>query len=258
MPAEPVKKLIVNADDCNLTPGVTQAILDCHDRGILTSTTWMVNLPHDGKTVQAVKSKKNLGVGIHLNLTLGKPVSSPESVTSLLAEEGCFHKVGRQLETLPRAADVRAEYTAQIKKFQKVFGRLPTHLDTHHQVHDHPFYLAILEGISNTRNLPLRRSKLLAEKTAYDFHFTTTDFLFGDLNPAGYWRKEKLRAVLKDIPDGVSEIMCHPGKNDDALKSISSFTTGREEEWALFANKHWRPLLTRQGVTLSHFGLCYT
>ena len=252
------KTLIINADDCNLTPGVTDAVLDCHDRGILTSTTWMVNLPHDEKTVLALKARQGLGVGIHLNLTLGRPVSAPEKIASLLEPDGRFRKVGRQLEDLPRADEVRTEYRAQIEKFRKVFGRLPTHLDTHHQVHDHPFYLAVLSAIANQCHLPLRRSKLLAETHAYDFHFTTTDFLFGDLTPAGYWRREKLEAVLKGLPEGVSEIMCHPGRNDECLQAISSFTAGRAEEWKIFSDKKLRAFLDRRAVTLSHFGLCYT
>ncbi len=252
------KTLIVNADDCNLTGGVTRAILDCHDHGILSSTTWMVNLPHEEEAVRALKARKGLGVGIHLNLTLGKPVSPEADVASLLREGGAFRKVGVQLEKLPRAAEVRAEYAAQIEKFKKIFARLPTHLDTHHQLHDHPFYLTILSDLANGRNLPLRRSKLLAEKASYDFHFTATDFLFGDLRPEGYWRAAALEETLKALPDGISEIMCHPGENDAELKAISSFTAGREEERQLFGDTTWRTFLAERGITLAHYGLCYT
>ena len=167
------KILIVNADDGNLTPGVTQAIFDCHDRGILSSTTWMINLPHSASRVREAKSRSHLGVGVHLNLTLGEPVSDCSEIPSLVTEEGRFRKVGPQLESLPHSAEVRLEYRAQIEKFKQLFGRLPTHLDTHHQVHDHPFFLTILAEIANQYKLPLRRSKLLAESTSYDFHFLT-------------------------------------------------------------------------------------
>ena len=251
------KILIINADDCNLTPGVTQAILDCHDRGILSSTTWMVNLPHTAWTLREIKARKNLGVGIHLNITLGRPVAPAAAVSSLLAPDGNFRKVGVQLDTLPRAAEVKAEYTAQIGKFIKIFGREPTHLDTHHQVHDHPFYLAVLDGISRSLGLPLRRSKLLAEPLSYDFHFQTTDFLLGDLSPAGYWRKAKLEEALENLESGISEIMAHPGKNDESLRAISSFTEGRAVEWKVFSSASLRPLLKRHGIRLSHFGMCY-
>ena len=251
------KILIVNADDGNLTAGVTQAILDCHDKGILSSTTWMINLPHSSSRVREVKSRAHLGVGVHLNLTLGEPVSERSEIPSLLTDEGRFRKVGPQLEKLPRAAEVRLEYRAQIEKFRKLFGRLPTHLDTHHQVHDHPFYLAILSDIANDYHLPLRRSKLLAEPTAYNFHFLTTDSLWGDLNPAGYWRRPGLESVLHHLPKGISEVMCHPGRNDKDLQVLSSFTVGREEEMKLISDPSLRALLQKLGITLSHYGVCY-
>jgi len=252
------KILIVNADDGNLTPGVTQAILDCHDKGILSSTTWMINLPHSANRVKEVQSRAQLGVGIHLNLTLGEPVSDRSQIPSLLTEEGRFRKVGPQLENLPRAAEARLEYRSQIERFRKFFGRLPTHLDTHHQVHDHPFFLALLSEIANDYKLPLRRSKLLAEPAAYDFHFLTSDYLWGDLNPEGYWRRGKLEEVLKQLPEGINEVMCHPGLNDKDLQAVSSFTTGREEEMNLLSDPGLRGLLKKQGIELSHFGVCYT
>ncbi len=251
------RTLIVNADDGNLTPGVTQAILDCHDQGILSSTTWMVNLAHSARRVREVKARPNLGVGIHLNLTLGQPVSDPKDIPSLLTEEGCFRKVGLQLERLPCAAEVRDEYCAQISQFKKYFGRLPTHLDTHHQVHDHPFYLAILAEIANQYKRPLRRSKLLADTASYDFHFVTTDYLWGDLNPAGYWRRPKLENILRHLPQGIHEVMCHPGYNDKDLHAVSSFTSGREEEMKLLADPALRVFLKKQDIKLSHFGVCY-
>lgn len=252
------KILIVNADDCNLTPGVTRAILNCHDRGILTSTTWMINLPHDKKTVLEVKSRKALGIGIHLNLTFGLPVCTPAQVSGLLGPDGRFHKVGRQLSQLPPVQEVRLEYTAQIEKFRRVFGRLPTHLDTHHQVHDHPYYLSILAELANRYGLPLRRSKLLLDEALYDFHFLTTDSLLGDLNPAGYWRRTKLEAALRQLPEGVHEVMCHPGIHDRDLEAASSFREGRVEEMKLFSSPSLRRFTKDCGLQLSHFGLCYT
>lgn len=251
------KILIVNADDGNLTPGVTQAILDCHDRGILSSTTWMINLPHSASRVKEVKSRANLGIGIHLNLTLGEPVSDRTEIPTLLTGEGRFRKVGPQLEKLPLAAETRLEYCAQIEQFYRFFGRLPTHLDTHHQVHNHPFYLTILAEIANRYKLPLRRSKLLAELTSYDFHFLTADYLWGDLDPDGYWRRPKLESVLSHLPKGINEVMCHPGHNDQDLQALSSFTTGRDEEMKLFSDPALRVLLEKQSIQLSHFGVCY-
>ena len=66
--AEGVKRLIVNADDFNLSPGVSRGILEAHARGIVTSTTMMINLPPDAATLACLRDS-DLGVGLHLNLT---------------------------------------------------------------------------------------------------------------------------------------------------------------------------------------------
>lgn len=241
------RQLIVNADDCNLTPGVTEAILDCHDHGILTSTTFMINLPVEPSTVRQVLRRKNLGVGIHLNVTLGKPVSEPSRIQSLLNPEGRFRKL-KVPGTCLAPSELAHEYQNQINRFHKVFGRLPTHLDTHHQVHDEVLFLEVLSKIAIKNKLPLRRSRLKMK-------IRTTDFIFGNLTVEGYWRQEPLETILKNLPQGTSEIMCHPGKIDADLRAISSFTTGREAEWKLFRSPQLREFVVRQGIQLTHFGV---
>lgn len=278
--------LIVNADDCNLTPGVTHAILDCHDRGILTSTTFMANLPVRKETVRALLKRKNLGVGVHLNITFGKPLSKPARIKSLLGPDGLFRtnlksvgaplvgarsKNGReQAPPLPSAQEVALEYQAQINRFTEMFGRKPTHLDTHHQVHDHPFFLKVLCRIAEKNGLPVRRSVSFRRSATTEkspgseishplrgFEMTrvrTTDFFFGNLSPAGYWTREPLVAILQNLPEGVSELMCHPGRHDRALEQISSFRKGRQKEWELFRSSFLRAIMKQAGIVPAHFG----
>ncbi len=256
--------LIVNADDCNLTPGVTHAILDCHDRGILTSTTFMANLPIQKETVRQLLKRKNLGVGVHLNVTFGKPVSKSPQIKSLLGPDGLFRpdlktvgaplvgarsKAGRaQGPPLPSAHELALEYQAQINRFTDAFDRKPTHLDTHHQVHNHSFFLKVLADVARKNGLPIRRSALKMTSVR------TTGFIFGNLNPAGYWTREPLVTILQNLPAGVSEIMCHPGRHDRALEQVSSFREGRQKEWELFRSPFLRAILEQAGIVPAHFG----
>jgi chitin disaccharide deacetylase len=251
-----MRRLIVNADDCNLTPGVTRAILACHDRGILTSTTFMINLPVESSTVKALKMRPRLGVGIHLNVTLGHPVCAAREVRSLVSPVGKFRKVNEQTISLPGAADLAREYTAQVTRFIKVFGRRPTHLDTHHQVHDHPFFLGVLSKVARHFRLPVRRAVPMRDPRLRR-SVVTTDYLFGNLTPQGHWTAEPLGTLLAHLPEGTSEIMCHPGKVDNDLRAISSFTDGRAEELRLFSSPAYRRRLQSMAVRLTHFG-CYT
>lgn len=250
--------LIVNADDCNLTRGVTEAIFDCHDHGILTSTTFMINLPVERKTVKEIKKRRTLGVGLHMNVTFQKPVSKPGTVRSLLGAGNVFRKVGEQTSKLPRLNELLREYQAQIDLYKKIFGSKPTHLDTHHQTHDHPFFLRAVLAAAARNKIPVRRSKLMLRADFQKPKVQSTDFFFGNLTTEGYWRAESLETVLRNLPYGVSEIMCHPGKNDAALAKVSSFRRGRAVEYGLFRSPAFRRQVQSQGITLSHFGLCYT
>ncbi len=245
---------IINADDCNLTPGVTDAILKCHDQGVVSSTTWLANLPFSDNAVRAVLKRKGLGVGIHLNVTLGSPVSPATKVKSLVEPDGRFKKLPRQMGKLPALNEVIFEYTAQIEKFKQIFGCLPTHLDTHHQVHDHPLFFKAFTRIASRYDLPVRRSCLMLSRKE---KLKTTDFFFGNFTPAGYWRKNPFETLIRNLPEGISEFMCHPGYNDKKLRAVSSFTSGRKEEMQLLSSRRLRDFLKEQEVELKHFGLGY-
>lgn len=248
------RHLIVNADDCNLTPGVTEAILDCHDSGILTSTTLMMNLPIEGRTVRSLMKRPQLGLGIHLNVTMGRPVSQISRVSSLTSGS-LFRKRQEQQTVLPRWQELALEYQNQIELFRKIFKKKPTHLDTHHQMHDHPFFYEALYRVAQQNDLPIRRSVLMRQATT-PMNVRTTDYLFGNLTVEGFWREAALHTLLTHLPEGTSEIMCHPGKDDDALRAVSSFTTGREMEWQLFSHPRFKAILKDSGVILSRFGMC--
>ena len=152
-------RLIINADDCNLTPGVTRGILKSHDEGILTSTTVLINLPLEEKTVRELKMRRELGLGIHLNVTLAGPVSRVSRIPSLLKPGGIFCRPPDYQEKPPSVKEIITEYEAQIRLFEKRFQKLPDHLDTHHHLHDHPLFFGALASVAKKWKLPIRRSR---------------------------------------------------------------------------------------------------
>ena len=246
--------LIVNADDCNLTPGVTCAILDCHDRGIVTSTSVLVNLPFPRGRVNALLKRKRLGLGLHLNVTFGRPVSQISSVRSLVNREGIFFRPERYLRQKPRADEIDAEYERQIKKFREIFGRYPTHLDTHHQMHDREIFYRVLLKLASRYRIPVRRSCRMKSKAVWG-SVKTTDHVFGYLSSKKNWTPAKLRKTLRELPAGVSEIFCHPGRNDAALCAVSSLTGGRQSDAAVFASHKAKMWIRENGIRLVHFGM---
>ncbi|MBM3122586.1 MAG: ChbG/HpnK family deacetylase, partial [Chloroflexi bacterium] len=83
--------LVVNADDFGRSRGVSAGIVEAHLHGLVSTTTALMNLPGTALDVaQAVREVPSLGLGVHLNLTLGRPVSAPATVSTLISADGVF------------------------------------------------------------------------------------------------------------------------------------------------------------------------
>jgi predicted glycoside hydrolase/deacetylase ChbG (UPF0249 family) len=133
-----VKRLIVNADDFGRAAGVNLGIVRAHREGIVTSATLMTNAPGTAHAGKLAATEPGLDIGVHLVLTYAKPLLNPSRIRSLVREDGTFW---RPSELLARPIDRREalmEYRAQFARARELLGREPTHVDTHHWVHDHP------------------------------------------------------------------------------------------------------------------------
>src|SRR5215212_9818878 len=91
----PRRRLIVNADDYGLSPGVNAGVLAAHRRGLVTSATLMANMPAVAAAVAA--TPPTLALGLHLNLTTGEPCAGAERVPSLVDGSGRFLRLDRLL-----------------------------------------------------------------------------------------------------------------------------------------------------------------
>ena len=116
------RRLIVNADDFGVTEGVSRGILRAHREGLVTSTTVLASLPPQPELDVVARDSAGLGLGLHFNLTLGRPVSPPETVGSLVDAEGRFRRDLAVLQERARPDEVRRECEAQIEAFTRRFG----------------------------------------------------------------------------------------------------------------------------------------
>ena len=106
-----MRQLIVNADDFGLTEAVSSGILDAHRNGIVTSTTLMANGEAFDAAVAMSRRAPRLGIGVHLNLTSGKPVSPAQRIPSLIDRRGRLHWSRRPLAAgYPDAAGRSCRY----------------------------------------------------------------------------------------------------------------------------------------------------
>ena len=284
-----MKNLIVNADDLGWTDGVNRGIVEAFHHGIVTSTSLLANGAAFGGGVEAARSAPGLGVGVHLNLSDGPPVADRETVTSLLNNDGEF--VGGPESLLLRRArrglslaEVENEWDAQIQKVRDA-GISPTHLDGHKHVHMLPglFEIALklakrhdigairvsLEasslraalssgskqnaGVVMKQGVQARGLKLLARdarEQAGREGISTADYFCG-IAQTGELTREGMEQFVKSLPDGTTELMCHPGYADAALqKTPTRLQDSRQTELQILTDTGIRNLVASMGIRL--------
>jgi chitin disaccharide deacetylase len=243
------RRLIVNADDFGLTPGVSAGILSAHHHGIVTSTTLLATAAIDPEQLAALRDS-GLGVGIHVNLTLGRPLSNGRS---LVDADGRFVRDASHAASRADARDVEREVNAQVEKFAYLMRREPTHLDTHHHVGLlAPVTDVVLEA-ARRLGVAVRSQNATARARALTAGLRTPDHFFGESGPGAYWSLARTLAHLRALPAGVSEFMTHPGWCDDAL-SYSRYGRQRETEMIGLGTSSARAAASSLGITLCHFG----
>lgn len=248
-----MKRLIVNADDFGRTPGINEGTLEAHLTGIVTSATVMVLEPAAAEGIaRARETAPRLSLGLHFVLTGGGAPASPPAEVGMLAPGGRFRKNAEALpENLP-GEEIRRELEAQIALLTKMGGRSPSHLDSHHHSALHPSVQAVFAEVAREQRLPVRaanaeaRTALRAEGLRTPDHFV--DSFYGEgATP------EHLRGLLEGLSEGVSELMCHPGRADAPLLEGSSYARERERELRILCDRRVSDALKELEVRLMTF-----
>jgi predicted glycoside hydrolase/deacetylase ChbG (UPF0249 family) len=245
-----LKRLIVNADDFGMTPGVSAGILRAHRLGIVSSTTLLANAAVDDALL-AMARASGIGIGLHVNLTLGRPLTRGRS---LVDAEGRFVRDARRAAARAAPADVEAEVAAQIERFERLVGRRPTHLDTHHHIGIYPPVDAIVLEAARRLGVPVRSQDSRVRARVRSRGLRTPDHFFGGSGPEPYWTPARTLRHLRELPAGTSEFMTHPALYDDALGS-SRYGRQREVELIALGTPAARAAASALGIRLVHFGI---
>jgi len=265
--------LITNADDFGLSLGVSRGIIRAHREGILTSTSFMTNFPWAEEMALLLQEAPDLGVGIHLNLTTGAPVSPAAEVRSLVCPDGHFSRSLLRVLTRVRIDAVRQEWAAQIEKGIKLLGKTPTHLDTHRYLQVYPPFCAVMLELAKRYGIQAVRYLQPKFVPQGAFHpWSPAGYLVdrGLKRTAGMIKESGLKApdqalagdfdleVLLDrlnlVGEGVTELIAHPGEVDAQLTSLSSLREQRKSELAALVTPEARHRVEERGITLIHFG----
>ncbi|HET7442593.1 MAG TPA: ChbG/HpnK family deacetylase [Terriglobales bacterium] len=287
-----MRRLIINADDFGLTSGINRGIIEAHQHGIVTSTTLMANGPAFGAAVVKAAALPSLAVGCHVVLLDGKPLVPATEIGSLVmgASNGLNFPNGlagfaaRALAGRINPEQVETEAAAQFRKIQAA-GISISHFDSHKHTHMFPAILRPLLkaaracGVSAVRNpfpplseMPLAvllsRARLwkryaqlkFLRRFASDFQqdvkeagLFTPDGTIG-IAVTGSLDEELFRLIVKSLPEGTWEFVCHPGYHDAELEGMRTrLKASRARELEVLSSPETQDLLARERIQLISF-----
>ncbi len=281
-----LRRLIINADDYGLTPGVNRAIVEAHQHGVVTSSTLMAVGDAFNDAAKLARQNPRLRVGCHTVLIDGTPLTDPKKIATLSTPRGHFRTslpdfAHAALRGRIRDEDIAAEAKAQFAKLRSAGIRI-SHFDTHKHVHmfppiARPLLKAAHEfGIAAVRNpfapiKPLafahlvKRPKLWKRysevavlrtmgakfrKLAAQNGLKTTDGTFG-IVATGALDERLFEAIIGCIPEGTWEFVCHPGYNDEALAKVKTrLRASRVAELKVLTSARAREILREREIEL--------
>ncbi len=265
-----MKYLIVNADDFGLSELTNEGIIKGHKEGIITSTSIMANMPAFQHAVKLARRNKKLGVGVHLNLTTGKPLSENKSLCDAKGEFGP-NNLKKLLKRGISIWDIENELRRQIERVRDANIRI-THLDGHKHIHVLPkvrkviVKLAMEYGIKYVRlpyesygdimNFSLKKhivnfSARTSSKLWRAHGLISPDHFFGTTY-TGKLNYHNLHNLVGAVKDGVNEIMAHPGLYDKALES--KLTISRDIELRALISPGIKGDISKFYIRLINFG----
>ena len=278
-----MKQLIINADDFGLTPAVNRGVVRAFQDGIVTSASLLVTGSAFEDAVALADKNPKLDVGLHLALVEERGVLGPDVLPTLVDETGRFPRTSA--EFIQRAIlgginwyEVEQEIAAQIALFQKTGLRL-SHLNSHQHLHMFPPVFQIVRRLARwVDNVWVRNSAgpwrkpphvrigrwiqqiglNLTSLSARALHGSPLpempDGMFG-FEVGGHLTPSALEQILRRIPDGLYELICHPGEDDaDTRTRYSHWGYRWAEELETLTAPQTRVILEEQGIVLTSFG----
>jgi chitin disaccharide deacetylase len=225
--------LIVNADDFGLSEGVNQGIIEAHERGIVTSASLMVHKPAAATAAEYGRKHPRLSLGLHLDF-------------GEWAYDGEAWVEAYEIVPLDDLAVVGGEIERQWDAFRRLVGRDPTHLDSHQHVHqDEPVRSAAIE-LARRLGVPLRHFSPGIQYCRRFYGQTARGLPLPEVITV-----ESLIAICTDLPAGLTELGCHPGRG---FLAESPYGPERSAEVDVLSHPRVRAHLGDLGIELRSFG----
>jgi len=286
------KRLIVCADDFGLTKGVNNGIVQCFQKGILTSTSLMANGPNFIHALSLTEQNPGLDVGIHLTLTDLMPIR-PFLIKDLIGPDSKFFtnylSVIKKIISKPNIlGQIKDEFRAQIEYILQK-GIIPSHINSHKHIHIFPPIWKIVLKLAREYRIPFVRypaekfyglGYIFLNKKHQDRYKILLSYLFfvvflklfdncnkiranSDIKIPDYFcglfdpgtlGTERIIAHIKKLSPGTTELMCHPGYLDKALLQLPTrLLISREKELKALCSPEVRQAIKNNKVMLTSF-----
>ncbi|MCX6362418.1 MAG: hopanoid biosynthesis-associated protein HpnK [Armatimonadetes bacterium] len=278
----PERRLVVSADDFGASPEINHAVALAHRNGILTACGLMVAAPCAREAVQIAQTMPSLDVGLHLTLSDGRPCLPRSELSHFSGADGRFPSsataVAIRLSLDGRArAQCAAEIEAQFSAFEAT-RLLRTHWDGHQHIHLHPFAWrtatrhALAAGcrwvrlpnepwrptsmqgfaLRRTEHVLLRAMARWARTDAARTGLRVADHVFGQVE-SGRMTERSWLGLLAALPQGVTEVYCHPGSIYELRQR--RFASGDGSELEALLSTRVRQAMNAAGARLVSFGM---
>ena len=263
------RRLVVNADDFGFTRDVNAGIIEAHLGGILTAATLMANGPAFNDAVRLAREHPSLDIGCHLVLIGGESLARPGVMLPSGIPQLCAAVAAKRIP-------IYEELSTQVQRIVDA-GLAPTHLDTHKHTHllpgvldavgrvaedfgirwvRRPFDLPIGFGAPWAVRLTSRSMSALRGKfqnVLESYGCRSTDH-FAGFQLTGRLEPSDLVQLIAQLPIGSTELMTHPGRCGDELRSAQTrLKVSRERELHTLMATEVRQAIEHGGVQLVNY-----
>lgn len=226
------RSLIVNADDFGLSRGVNRGIIECAELGILTSASLMVRWPAAVEAAAYAQQNRNISIGLHVDLG------------EWVLRNGEWELLYKVVDAQDAKA-VENEINHQVAEFRRLVGRNPSHLDSHQHVHRQDPARSIMLKLAQEMQVPLRECDPRIRYCG-DFYGQGAE---GEHLPDAI-TVANLEQILNSLPEGVTELGCHPGYNDGLQ---TAYRHERADEVRVLCDPSIRDHLIAAAISLRSF-----